>query len=178
MEHNNYHDRIIHALTTMVAPGWRVLDVVAGSGILSLPLCAIDCHVTAMELSIGMRSVLYEEAFNRGIDRIEVSDEKWEDVALHNLANYDLIMACNSLHLRGSGFNRVLARVFEAKPKNVFVVTEQCPDIEVKWPYDSYDLMFAKSYQKRKLLCLPFVWRSSRTQCLQKRASAVVSGGD
>ncbi|MGO9612956.1 MAG: class I SAM-dependent methyltransferase [Dissulfurispiraceae bacterium] len=147
MEHNNYHDRIIHALTTMVAPGWRVLDIGAGSGILSLPLCALDCKVTAMEPSVGMRSLLYEEAFKRGIDWIEVSEEKWEDAALRNLANYDLMMACNSLHLIGSGFNHALASVFEAKPKNVFVITEQCPEIEVKWRQDSCDLTFAKAYE-------------------------------
>ena len=58
MEHKNYHDRIIHALTTMVSPGWRVLDMGAGSGILSLPRCTIGCEVTAMEPSIGMRSLL------------------------------------------------------------------------------------------------------------------------
>jgi len=147
MEHNDYHDRIIHALTTMVSPGWRVLDIGAGSGILSLPLWAIGCDVTALAPSIGMRSLLYEEAFNRGIDWMKVSEEKLEDVPLHDLVNYDLIMACNSLHLTGPGFNHALERVFEAKPKNVFVITEQCPGIEVKWPHDSYDLMFAKSYE-------------------------------
>ena len=45
-------------LTTMVSPGWRVLDMGAGSGILSLPRCTIGCEVTAMEPSIGMRSLL------------------------------------------------------------------------------------------------------------------------
>ena len=53
MEHKNYHDRIIHALTTMISLGWRVLDIGAGRGILSLLLCAIGCDVTAMEPSAG-----------------------------------------------------------------------------------------------------------------------------
>ena len=61
---------------TMVSHGWRVLDIGAGSGILSLPLCAIGCDGTAMEPSIGMRSLLYKEALNRGIDWIRGSEEK------------------------------------------------------------------------------------------------------
>ena len=35
MEHNRYHNRIIEALTTMVEPGWKVLDIGAGNGVLS-----------------------------------------------------------------------------------------------------------------------------------------------
>ena len=74
--------------------------------------------------------------------------------------NYDLIMACNRLHLTGQGFNHGLERVFKAKPKHVFVITEQCPEIDVKWPHYSYDLIFAKSYETGKLFCLPLVWLS------------------
>jgi len=41
----------------MVEPGWKVLDIGAGNGVLSLPLCAIGCEVTALEPSWGMRSL-------------------------------------------------------------------------------------------------------------------------
>ena len=73
MEHNNYHDRIINALTTRITPGWRVLDIGAGRSILSLLRCAIGCDVPAMERSAGIRSLLCEDAFKRWIDWIKVS---------------------------------------------------------------------------------------------------------
>ena len=53
IEHNRYHDRIIELLTSMVEPGWKVLDIGAGNGVLSLPLSAIGCAVTAIEPSTG-----------------------------------------------------------------------------------------------------------------------------
>ncbi len=31
--------------------------------------------------------------------------------------------------------------------QHLFVITEQCLEIDVKWPHYSYDLMFAKSYE-------------------------------
>ena len=67
MEHTGYHNRIIEALTDMVRPGWKVLDIGAGNGVLSLPLAAIECEVTALEPSIGMRTLLYEETFRQGL---------------------------------------------------------------------------------------------------------------
>lgn len=148
MEHNNYHNRIIDVLTTMVEPGWKVLDIGAGNGILSLPLCAIGCDITAIEPSAGMRSLLYENAFGRGIDWINVDERRWEDIPNFELKDYDLIMACNSLHLTEMGFKQALEKIFHAKPKNVFVVTELgMPAIKVKWQYGDYTMLFTKCYE-------------------------------
>lgn len=36
VEHTDYHDRAIQMLMTMLKPGWKVLDIGAGNGILSL----------------------------------------------------------------------------------------------------------------------------------------------
>lgn len=84
IEHNNYHDRIIEVITTMVKPGWRVLDIGAGKGGLSLPLCAIGCDVTAIEPSRGMRNLFYEEDFKRGIDWVNV-DERRREVIINRV---------------------------------------------------------------------------------------------
>ena len=68
VEHNSYHAPIIDFLRQTVEPGWRVLDIGAGSGVLSLPLSAMGCEVTAIEPSIQMRRLLFEEMFRRGMD--------------------------------------------------------------------------------------------------------------
>lgn len=149
MEHNNYHNRIIDVLTTMVEPGWEVLDIGAGDGVLSLPLCAIGCDVRAIEPSTGMRNLLYENAFSRGIDWINVDKRRWEDIPIFELRDYDLMMACNSLHLTEIGFIQSLHKIFLAKPKNVFVITELGqPEIKVKWKYGEYTLAFTKFYEE------------------------------
>lgn len=148
MEHNNYHDRIIDVLTIMAEPGWRVLDIGAGNGVLSLPLCAIGCEVTALEPSIGMRSLLYEEAFNRGIDWINVDERRWEDLPVHQLRDYDLIMVCNSLHLTQIGFEEALKKIFRTGSRHVFVITELGPlEIKIKWQYGDYTMLFTKCYE-------------------------------
>jgi len=148
MEHNRYHDRIIEVLTTMVAPGWKVLDIGAGNGVLSLPLCAIECDVTALEPSAGMRSLLFEETFNRGIDWITVDDKKWEDIPVYQFKDCDLVMACNSLHLTEMGFQAALTKLFKTGAKHVFVATElAAPEIKVKWQYGDYTMAFTKCYE-------------------------------
>lgn len=147
MEHNRYHDRIIEVLTTMVEPKWKVLDIGAGNGALSLPLCAIGCEVTAMEPSVGMRTLLFEEAMNRGIDWIDIDERRWDDTPCFDYHSHDLVMSCNSLHLTEQGFEKSLAKLFKTGAQNVFVITERAPEIKVKWTYGEYSMLFTKSYE-------------------------------
>lgn len=148
IEHNDYHDRIIKILMTMVKPGWKVMDIGAGNGVLSLPLSAIGCDVIAIEPSTGMRSLLYEEAAKRGIDWINVNEKRWEDINCQHFRGFDLLIACNSLHLTQMGFENALLKMFKLQPANVFVVTELgFQEIKLKWHYENYKMLFAKSYE-------------------------------
>lgn len=148
IEHNSYHDRIVEVLINMVEPGWRVLDIGAGIGVLTLPLCSIYCDVLALEPSINMRDFLYREAFSRGIDWINVDDRRWEDVPIFELEGFDLVIACNSLHLTSIGFKQALEKVFQTKPKNIFLVTEfEVSEWSFKFQKVGYTMSFMKSYQ-------------------------------
>ena len=144
-EHNSYHQPILKTLMNIVKPGWRVLEIGAGNGVLSIPLAALDCQVTIMEPSTAMRSLFFKEAFKRGIDSIEVECRKWEEVPVFELMGYDLIMACNSLHLPETGFQEAFDKVFRADPAHVFLVTEHIPQSMIRFAYQSHVLRFART---------------------------------
>ena len=148
MEHTRYHERIIEVLLAMTEQGWRVLDIGAGNGILSIPLYIRGCEVTALEPSVGMRNLLYEEAFKNRIDGLTVDERIWEEVPCYEFLDYDLILACNTLHLTQIGFEEALAKVFRARPANVLLISEvKPPEIRVKWRYGDYTMIFTKSYE-------------------------------
>jgi len=148
MEHTNYHERIIDVLMTITKSGWRVLDIGAGNGILSIPLYARGCEVTALEPSVGMRNLLYEEAFKNEIYGLTVDDRMWEEVPCYEFLEWDLIIACNTLHLTQIGFEKAMAKVFRASPRNVFLISDVgSPELQVKWQYGAYTMAIAKSYE-------------------------------
>ena len=153
MEHTQYHQRIIEVLRAMTKPGWKVLDIGAGNGILSIPLYIRGCDVTALEPSIGMRNLLYEEAFKKRIDEITVDERIWEEVPCFEYLDYDLILACNTLHLTQMGFEEAIAKIFRARPANVLLVSEaRPPEIRTNGCYGDYAMVFRKHYETESSL--------------------------
>ena len=147
LEHNEYHKIIIEILTTLVQPGWKILDIGAGSGVLSLPLCDIGCEVTALEPSAGMKNLLYEESLKRGIDIFSVDARRWEDFPDNHIQDFDLIIACNSLHLTQMNFSAALEKVFAAKPQNMFIISECCfLEIMGKKRYRDLTMVFSECF--------------------------------
>jgi ubiquinone/menaquinone biosynthesis C-methylase UbiE len=147
LEHNPYHDKILEILISRIKPGWKVIDIGAGNGILSLPIRAIGCNVTALEPSSAMTNLFYEEAFARGVNWITVNEKKWEDIDPYAPQGTDLIIACNSLHLTEIGFEAALKKAFHVGPNHLFLVTELYQDTKLPWPQTGYRMLFSKSYE-------------------------------
>lgn len=59
-----------------------------------------------------------------GIPGPAVSEKTWEEYTGRNGEPYDLVLACNSLHLVPGGFHRALAKLFSLNPAQVMVVVE------------------------------------------------------
>jgi SAM-dependent methyltransferase len=125
LEHNDYHSRIIDVLKKIARPGWRVLDIGGGAGVLAMALDEIGCTVTVIEPSRGMRELLFEAMKDVPEGRVEVDERRWEDILPEELGEFNLIVACNSLHVTQPGFHRALKRVFQTGSEHVFIVTER-----------------------------------------------------
>ncbi len=123
-EHGNYHEPILHQLMKHTQPHWRVLDIGAGNGVLSFPLAALGCHVTALEPCSAMRRLFFQEAWRCGIGHVAVDDRPWGDFSAGDCCRYDLILASNSLHVCGEGMIEAFRLMLAMRPQNIFVVTE------------------------------------------------------
>jgi cyclopropane fatty-acyl-phospholipid synthase-like methyltransferase len=120
VDHSGYHRQIISFLMERVQPHWRVLDIGAGDGALTLPLSARGCKVTALEPSAEMRRLLFARAESKKTANFDMCDCSWDSFS--DKREFDLILACNTLHLIGGipAFDRIL----QMNPKNVLVVHE------------------------------------------------------
>ena len=72
-------DELVDRLVSQVARHQTLIDVGAGGGRLALPL-ALQCrHVTAVEPSESMASVLLQQAGEHGIENVSLVQSRWED---------------------------------------------------------------------------------------------------
>jgi 2-polyprenyl-3-methyl-5-hydroxy-6-metoxy-1,4-benzoquinol methylase len=78
LSRGSYHQPLIKELSSIIEPGWRVLDIGAATGVLSLPLSALGCTVEAVEPSEGMRRIFNKKLTGFGVRDIDISPERWE----------------------------------------------------------------------------------------------------
>jgi hypothetical protein len=147
--HSFYHHAIIGELSRYVESGWRVMDVGAGTGVLSMPMAALGCTVEAVEPSAGMRGIFEKKLISTGVEGVSIRPERWEDCHMADTEPHDLIVACNSLHLTEGGIQNGMEKVFASAAENVCLVTEINQDIfidfkEIHEMQGGYDFMFIK----------------------------------
>ena len=139
LEHCSYHEGILDFVNAVVRPEWSVLDIGAGSGVLTLPLSQKGCRVTALEPSEKMRRYLYENLRRTEKGYVEVDPRPWEVLPAEAYTNFDLMVACNSLHVAPIGFTAALRKVFRHRPKHVLIATEfVSPEIKIPLLQDDY----------------------------------------
>lgn len=124
LEHTDYHRGVKGVLEGLVRPGWRVLDIGGGSGVLAIPLMRAGCRVTIVEPSEVMRAYLRTEMAGADVEEDRIIESPWEDVPAADVAGFDLAVASNSLHLTAIGAARGLRRILDARPAHVVVVSE------------------------------------------------------
>lgn len=81
---------------------FRVLDIGAGPGTLAIPIAQQVAHVTAVEPSDGMASVMRENIKEYGIENINLIHKDWEEVDVESdlSAPYDVVFASYSLGMK------------------------------------------------------------------------------
>lgn len=79
-------------------PGWTVLDIGCGPGILAIPLARLVRHVTAADFSEGMLQAVEEECKAQGIRNVSTMRLAWEDDwKAAGIETYDAVVASRSL---------------------------------------------------------------------------------
>ncbi len=152
LNRGEYHRIIVNEITQMIEPGWKVLDIGAGTGVISIPMASLGCMVKALEPSTGMRKIFEDKLTSLKVKNIEMYCEKWEDMNPQRATFFDLIIACNSLHLTRGGLMEGMAKVFTCMPGFVCLVTEinQGKFIDFK-KIDSlqkeYNFLYIKTYR-------------------------------
>jgi hypothetical protein len=124
LEHTDYHHGIKDLLAAIVRPGWRVLDIGGGSGVLAIPLMRSGCRVTIVEPSEVMRAYLRTEMAKADVQEDRIITSPWEEVPAADIGGFDLSVASNSLHLTKIGAARALRRILDARPAHVVVASE------------------------------------------------------
>ena len=104
-----------------LTPESRVLDVGAGPGAITIPIARQVRHVTAVEPSAGMFSVLEENLAEEGITNVDCVQKRWEDVdvATDLSGPYDVVFASFSLDV--PDMQAAIEKMIAASSKYVYI---------------------------------------------------------
>ena len=81
-----------------VQPGETVLDVGAGTGRLAVPVARTAAHVTALDPSPGMLSILRERMAAEGLTNYSTITMRWEDTVIgKDIEPHDVVVAAFSI---------------------------------------------------------------------------------
>jgi SAM-dependent methyltransferase len=122
MAQENNGERIEKTLRDLpLTPSSRVLDVGAGPGALAIPIARRVGHVTAVEPSKGMWSVLEENVEEERIGNIDVVRKRWEDVTVAEDLSppYDIVFASYSLDV--PDIRDAVRKLEEASSRYVYI---------------------------------------------------------
>ncbi len=152
LSRGTYHKAIIRAVSEMIEPGWRVLDIGAGTGVLSIPMASLGCTVTAIEPSEGMGELFSAKLSSLHVDTVSIVGMRWEDFQMEEEGSYDLILACNSLHLTQGGIAGGMKKAFSLGGAYVSLITEINQDIFIDFKtvdslQDTYNFLSIRKYR-------------------------------
>jgi ubiquinone/menaquinone biosynthesis C-methylase UbiE len=101
-------------------PGDTVLDMGAGTGRLAVPIASQVAHVTALDPSQGMLSILRERMEQAGHSNYSCVKMRWEDVVVgRDLEPHDIVIAAFSLGFYDLG--TALAKLDRAARRSVYL---------------------------------------------------------
>ena len=147
-----YHQPIVGEISKFCEPGWRILDIGAATGTLAIPLAGLGCRVDALEPSSEMLRFMMDKLQRLDLHMaIHPLPCTWESF-VPTQETYDVILACNSLHLTRGGLRSGLEKIFDLGSRYVLLITEigESIFIDFKALHESqqaYDFMFIKTLE-------------------------------
>jgi ubiquinone/menaquinone biosynthesis C-methylase UbiE len=125
LKRTHYYRNIIADIAQMIEPGWEVLDIGAGTGILSIAMASLGAkRVVALEPSEGMRAILKEKLNLLNVKNVEINSSIWEDFEPARGEKFDLIISSNTLHLTLGGIKGGMLKVFSMPGDYICLITE------------------------------------------------------
>lgn len=82
-----------------IEPKHSVLEIGAGTGLLTIPIAKEAKHVTAVEPSEAMLRILRSKILKEGLSNISIIKERWESIGEERLSSYDVVLAAYSLDM-------------------------------------------------------------------------------
>lgn len=147
-----YHQPLIRVVSTMLEPGWNILDIGAATGVLSIPLASLGCTLTAMKLSRGMVDIFRSKLMDLHVPNINILKKRWEDVSLDGTPSFDCVIACNSLHLCEGGIAGGMKKVFTLETGSICLITEINQGLYIDFKdidsmQDRFDFLFIRDFR-------------------------------